>query len=337
VTECARERDYREVSSLTSQVVFDFELRDPDAVAELLSRRFSPVRILTVDDAPLSAASGTYGAYAGIDFSRTRYTGDFALVPQHRYDGVFFYLPVGGRLLVNQGRRRLLGSVTKAVAAEGLDCRSMTFSDNFATRGIVIARPLLSERLSVLLGRTVLEKPLFDPVLNVATQGLQALQALIEFSTGAEFGPALNAGALAAERFHEMLLDMILDNWPHSYSKALQKPPSSIAPRHVKLVLDYIAEHPTASASGAELAAISGVSLRSLQAGFRRFAGVSISTHQRQVRLARAHNDLLGNPTIPIEDIALKWGFTNAGRFSRYFREAYGISPFAVARRGDVR
>jgi transcriptional regulator GlxA family with amidase domain len=133
-----------------------------------------------------------------------------------------------------------------------------------------------------------------------------------------------------------MFLDMILEAWPHSYSKALHKP-SSIAPRHVKLVLDFIAEHPSASASGSELAAISGVSLRSLQAGFRRFAGMSIAAYQRQIRLERAHKDLLRDSAVPIEDIALKWGFTNAGRFSRYFRDAYGVSPFAVTRKGPQR
>lgn len=325
---------YRGVGLPTRQLIIDFELRHPDALADLLSRRFSPVKILPVDTAPLSGVSGTYGAHAGIDFSRTRYTGDFTLVPQRCYDGVFFYFPVHGHMLVDQGREQLLGSATKAIAAEGVAYRSMTFSGNFAKRSLVISRPLLAERLSVLLGRPIVEKPLFEPVVNAGLPGLQALQALVEFATGAEFGPALNAGALTARRLHEMLLDMILEVWPHSYSKALHRPSSSVAPRHVKLVLDFITEHPDASASGAELAAISGVSLRSLQAGFRRFAGMSIAAYQRQVRLESARNDLLRNPAAPIEDIALKWGFTNAGRFSRYFREAYGVSPFAVARKG---
>jgi transcriptional regulator GlxA family with amidase domain len=101
-----------------------------------------------------------------------------------------------------------------------------------------------------------------------------------------------------------------------------------------RLVLDFITEHPSASASGAGLAAISGVSLRSLQAGFRHFAGMSIAAYQRQVRLESARKDLVSDSAVPIEDIALKWGFTNAGRFSRYFRDAYGVSPFAVARKG---
>jgi AraC-like DNA-binding protein len=328
---------YGAVGSPTSQVVVNFELRDPDALADLLSRRFAPVKILPVDAAPLSAVSGTYGAHAGIDFSRTRYTGDFTLIPRHLYDGVYFYFPVHGHMLVDLGREQLLGTTTKAIAAEGFAYRSMTFSGNLAKRGVVISRPLLAERLSILLGRPIVEKPLFEPVVNAGTPGLQALQALVDFATGAEFGPALNVGALTVRRLHEMFLDMILEAWPHSYSKALHNPSSSIAPRHVKLVLDFMAEHPNALTSGAELAAISGVSLRSLQAGFRQFAGMSIAAYQRQVRLERAHRDLLRNSALPIEDIALKWGFTNAGRFSRYFREAYGVSPFAVARKGTQR
>jgi AraC-like DNA-binding protein len=328
---------YHTTGSPISQAVVDFELRDPDALADLISRRFSAVKILPGDAAPLSAVSGTYGAHAGIDFSRTRYTGDFTLIPQRVYDGVFFYFPFHGHMLVDQGGEPLLGSSTKAIAAEGFACRSMTFSGNLAKRGVVVSRPLLAERLSILLGRPVVEKPLFEPAVNAGTPGLQALQALVEFATGGEFGPALNAGTLTARRLHEMFLDMILEVWPHSYSKALHKPPSSIAPRHVKLVLDFIAEHPNAAANGAELAAISGVSLRSLQVGFRRFAGMSIAAYQRQLRLESAHKDLLRNSAVAIEDIALKWGFTNAGRFSRYFREAYGISPFAVAHKGPQR
>jgi len=331
------ERFCRAVGLPTSQGVVDFELREPVALAELLSRRFAPVKILPGDAAPLRAVSGTYGAHAGIDFSRTRCTGDFTLVPQRLYDGVFFYFPVHGHMLVDQASEQLLGTTTKAIAAEGLACRSMTFSGNFASLGIAISRPLLAERLSILLGRPIVEKPIFESVVNAGTPGLRSLQALVEFATGAEFRPAPNAGTLTARRLHEMFLDMILEVWPHSYSNALHKPSSSIAPRHVKRVLDFIAEHPNESASGAELAAISGVSLRSLQAGFRHFAGMSIAANQRQVRLESAHNDLLRNPAVPIEDIALKWGFTNAGRFSRYFREAYGVSPFAVARKGAQR
>lgn len=38
-----------------------------------------------------------------------------------------------------------------------------------------------------------------------------------------------------------------------------------------------------------------------------------------------------------VEDIALRWGFTNAGRFSRYFKAAYGALPTEIVRRKSRR
>lgn len=107
----------------------------------------------------------------------------------------------------------------------------------------------------------------------------------------------------------------------------------SIAPRTVKFAIDFINEHPHLSPSGSELAALTGVSLRSLQTGFRRFIGSSITAYQRQVRLDRAREELLRNPSTSIENIALYWGFTNVSRFSRYFKAAFCVSPLEVARR----
>jgi transcriptional regulator GlxA family with amidase domain len=112
----------------------------------------------------------------------------------------------------------------------------------------------------------------------------------------------------------------------------LHRPVPMIAPQHVKLAVDFIHEHAQMLPSGTELAQLSGVSLRALQAGFRRFVGLSIGAYQRQVRLQRARADLLREPGISIEEIALRWGFTNAGRFSRYFKAAYGVFPAELAR-----
>ncbi|HHM6759868.1 TPA: hypothetical protein ACRNML_001269 [Pseudomonas aeruginosa] len=41
---------------------------------------------------------------------------------------------------------------------------------------------------------------------------------------------------------------------------------------------------------------------------------------------------MLQNPSISGRDVALRWGFVNVGRFGRYFRDAYGISPTMVGR-----
>ncbi len=314
------------------QTVVDFELQDADGLAELISQRFSPVRIEPVRADDRFNMSGTYGRVAGIDFSRSRVRGEFKVFPKRLHDGVFFIFPTAGSLVFHQSSGSFASSPTVAVAAEGTASRSVEFLADSAFCGVVIERPLLAARLSALLGHPVVEKPVFQPDMDMASSSARALSSLVICITSPEFGPQLNQASLTAERIREVLVDLVLESWPNNYSEILRRPPPMIAPQHVKLAMDFIHDHAQLLPSGTELAALSGVSLRALQMGFRRFAGISIGAYQRQVRLERARADLLTDPA-SVEEIALRWGFTNAGRFSRYFKAAYGVFPTELIRR----
>lgn len=321
------------VLARSSQIVASFELQDADGFAENISQRFGPVTIEPARPSDRFSASGTYGTVAGIDFSHSRFAGEFRLVPLRHYDGVFFFFASAGSLVFHQNRESIASSPTIAVAAEGMACRAMDFPADHETCGVVINRQVLAERLSVLLGHPIVEKPTFHASLDMASGGVAALKALVTLVTSPEFGSQLNRATLTAERVSETLVDLVLETWPNSYSEILNRPPPMIAPRHVKLAVDFIHDNAQMLPSGTELAALSGVSLRSLQAGFRRFIGTSIGAYQRQIRLERARVELLRDPSVSVEAIALRWGFTNAGRFSRYFRSAYGILPTELIRR----
>ncbi|MGW2018479.1 AraC-like ligand-binding domain-containing protein [Streptomyces sp. NPDC001927] len=70
------------------------------------------------------------------------------------------------------------------------------------------------------------------------------------------------------------------------------------------------------------------MSLRSLYALFAD-QPLTIAAHIRRSRLERAHTDLASRELSgqPVQAIAARWGFSSATRFSRAFREAYGITP----------
>ncbi|MER2299811.1 MAG: AraC family transcriptional regulator, partial [Pseudomonas sp.] len=116
-------------------------------------------------------------------------------------------------------------------------------------------------------------------------------------------------------------------------SQAMSRPVPAIAPRHVKRAMAYLREHPAQQLSGSELATLANVSLRALQDGFRRFAGVSIIAFQRQVRLEQAREVLARGEGGSVAQVALQHGFSNAGRFARYFQQAFGVTPAMVRRR----
>ncbi|MHC8320892.1 AraC family transcriptional regulator [Pseudomonas sp. GB2N2] len=269
---------------------------------------------------------GVYGRHEGVSFRRMHYRGDFSVVVPDPQDEITFVIPTAGKIIVDH-LCESVGVSQVGLAIDKADIRSMHFIDNHAQHGISIKRALLTERLSTLLGKPIIERLVFEPVVDLKVSIFQGIRALIDLATGAEFDVLLNTGTLMPSRLREMLLDAVLEAWPHNFTQALQRPAPLIAPRHVKRAIEHIQAHPEQLLSGTELARLTHVSQRALQDGFRRFVGSSIVAYQRQVRLQRAY-DALGQRDSPsVTDVALRLGFSNLGRFCQYFQSAYGISP----------
>jgi transcriptional regulator GlxA family with amidase domain len=84
----------------------------------------------------------------------------------------------------------------------------------------------------------------------------------------------------------------------------------------------------------AELAEIAGMSVRSLQEGFRRHVGCAPMAYLQQVRLLRAHDALRrADPTrITVAAVAHRWGFAHLGRFAAAYRTRFGQTPSETLR-----
>jgi AraC-like DNA-binding protein len=272
---------------------------------------------------------GVYGRHDGVSFRRMHYRGDFTVDFPEPLEEITFVIPTAGKILFNHASESL-GCAEVGLAIDKADIRSVRFMDNHAQHGISIRRALFTERLSTLLGKPILAKLHFEPVVDLNVQAFQVIRTLVEMATGREFDLLMNAGSLMPSRLREMLVDAVLEAWPHNYTAALQRPAPAIAPRHVKLAVEYIQEHPDNLVSGTDLARLSNVSLRALQDGFQRFMGMSIVAYQRQVRLERAYAEFAGEASPSVTEVALQYGFSNVGRFCQYFQKAYGVSPAQV-------
>ncbi|QHE70373.1 AraC family transcriptional regulator [Rhodococcus sp. WAY2] len=104
-------------------------------------------------------------------------------------------------------------------------------------------------------------------------------------------------------------------------------------PRIVKRVLDGLNDDPARAWTAADMAELAGTSVRRLQEGFREYVGRSPSECLLDIRLTRADADLRARePGVTVSDIAARWGFTHAGRFSAAYRRRYGKSPSELVR-----
>jgi AraC-like DNA-binding protein len=272
---------------------------------------------------------GVYGRHEGVSFRRMHFHGDFTVAFPAPLDEITFVIPTAGKIIFNHVTESV-GFAQIGLAIDKAEVRSARFVDNHAQHGISISRALITERLSMLLGKPILQKICFEPVVDLSVTALQGIKALVDLATGTEFDLLINTGSLMPSRLREMLVDAVLETWPHNFTEALQRPSPLIAPRHVKLAVEYIQAHPDRLASGTELAQLTNVSLRALQEGFQRFMGTSIVAYQRQVRLERAFAALSQGGAPSVTDVALQHGFSNVGRFCQYFQSAYGISPADV-------
>ena len=111
--------------------------------------------------------------------------------------------------------------------------------------------------------------------------------------------------------------------------------PGATAPAAVRRAVDHIEAHAHEPLQLTAIAAAAGTSARSLQVGFRQHLGTTPLGHVRRVRLELARRELQGADPEGgerVAAVAARWGFSNAGRFTAAYRDAFGESPVRTLR-----
>lgn len=138
----------------------------------------------------------------------------------------------------------------------------------------------------------------------------------------------------AKESFDEYLRTLLLHQHAHSYSEELAGPPQTPLPGLIRRAERYMAENAAAAVTVPDVAAALGVSVRSLQQGFRQWRDTTPHDFLRQTRLRLIHDELCrSGEGADVTSIALRHGFTHLGRFSAYYQSAFGELPSTTLRR----
>lgn len=105
--------------------------------------------------------------------------------------------------------------------------------------------------------------------------------------------------------------------------------------RVVHGVDDFLRAHGAAPVHISQLCQALNVSRRTLHRAFHETLGVGPVTYLRRQRLSAVRTALLANATRTntIAQVALNFGFDDAGRFAGYYRQLFGERPSQTARR----
>jgi AraC-like DNA-binding protein len=201
-----------------------------------------------------------------------------------------------------------------------------------------IEAPAMQRFVDCWCGEAGVPLPSFAPRLRLDSQPalvdlLLSLIAVAERQSTA--GPDVDARATGAAlwpvstaQLHYRLMATLLASQPHDASSRLSAIGLPVAPRCVRQAEGYLEAHCAEPITPEALAAVTGVSVRSLFLGFQRFRGVSPMRWLRELRLHRARQELLGcGPAVHVTDVALRWGFYHLGRFAQEYRQTYGETP----------
>lgn len=206
------------------------------------------------------------------------------------------------------------------------------FDASFAQRGVRLSLEALEAQCARWLGHP-LDGPLrfrlcpFTPALERSWQRSLAFLEL-------EGGAALAFSPVAKAAFDEFLLTLLLHEHPHTFTDMMAQPVAAPVPSLVRRAESFMTENAASPITVSDVAGSLGVSLRSLQSGFRQWRNTTPSAFLRQVRLRRAREELLASDgEVSVTAVALRYGFAHLGRFSAHYHSAFGEKPGTALRR----
>jgi len=201
-------------------------------------------------------------------------------------------------------------------------------------RLLAIDRMALEGHLEDLIDRPVRGPIRFGATVDLSGPGASWQRLLHAFTEGLGDPDSVVRQPMVAEPLTQALLTGFLLATEHSFRDALQHPAARHHPRAVKRAVEAIRTYPEHPHTAASLAALTGVSVRTLQASFRHHVGASPMAYLRHVRLAGAHDDLRHGRVRTVAEAAHRWGFTHLGRFAAAYQARYGAAPSETLRRG---
>jgi AraC-like DNA-binding protein len=262
--------------------------------------------------------------------------GALSLLVSH-LDGYHITLPTAGRVLTRQAGHEVVASTeTAAVFRPGHAVQALHGSFNSELH-IKIDSSALEAELAAMLGRD-LDGPIdLGPTMDMSDGPCRSWGRMVRLLRDElPHRESLIHQPLIAEQVRHSVLTGLLLSVPHRHHDELRAPARPGAPRAIRRVLDLINAEPERAFSVTELATVAGMSVRSLQEGFRRHVGCTPMTHLQQVRLTRAHEALRqADPAhATVAAIAHRWGFAHLGRFASAYRMRFGESPSVTLRGG---
>ena len=311
-----------------------FRSQNLDETRDLVAKVFCAHRLATADkDGQINAVHNRVDL-GRIALNYLDYGSEVQITPGELNSFYLVQIPLSGEAEIRCGEESIMSNSRLASVPNPIRKLDMTWRANNPQLLVHINRSVLEEQLEKITGRSLTVPVQFDLGMDLTTPQAQSWLNLVETlcSDAENNGLSLNPGI--RRQYEDLVITGLLYAHHHNYSEMLDCGAELTMPRNIRKAVQLCIDSPDLPLTLSELASSTGVSIRSLQAGFKQYTGLSPMEFLKQNRLARVHDELL-NPDsdfASVAEVAFYWGFNHLGRFAAAYKARYGELPSQTLR-----
>ncbi len=297
--------------------------QDVDCVQHYISQVFCPHRLTLADgrqrlDARLFLRQGQDVAYG-----RLRYGAQVRIEPQPLDDFYLLQVPLRGQEQILTAHGRFASTSRLASIISPTQAFSMEHSLEADKLFVRIARQGLERHYRDYFGQAPRGALEFQPSIPLDEPGGASLRRLLDWQFAEVSDGGLFEQPRQVRQFEQTLIYALFEL--HAHNQSAYRTEAAL-PHVLRRALEYMEDQAGQAIGIADIAQASGVSVRSLYAGFKDHLGVSPMARLKQMRLDQARARLLRGGA-SVTDVALGCGFTHLGQFSADYRRRFGERP----------
>lgn len=248
-----------------------------------------------------------------------------------------FYLvqmPMRGGSIISSAGETVESNPMVATVPNPTDHLSMTWLADSPHFVVYLSRSAVETKMTELNGKAPDMPIRFDLSMDMSDKRVRGWCELVNILRKDAEADNVMLHPIVRQQLEDSIVTGLLSVQPHNFSGKLFGSAEPPCPRTIKAVIQLCEESPEGISTVSDMAAHVGISIRSLQAGFRRYVGMTPMQYLRDVRLQRVREEIQtqGQPGRSVSEIAYSWGFTHLGRFAAAYRRRFDESPSETVR-----
>lgn len=309
-----------------------FYTEDPAEASELIGKALAP-NSLTLGEVGAGEFAASMHGVRFREVSLLYLDLHVAATLELRKCGPYFavHMPMNGRAVGTASGQDFEANTIRALVTNPGDELRIRFDHDSPQLVVRIEADALERYLTRLSGRMMTHKLSFEPSFDLASEAATRWHGAIQLlHTEVFYAGSLVQAGVGIGPLEEFCMSSLLMIQPSSYREQLIRVTTAPGRRTVRQSLDYIERHLSEPLSMDAIAEHVGVSVRSIQQGFKDELGVTPMAYLRERRLERVREELTdaaAGDGVTVTEVAERWGFNHLGSFAVLYRKRWGESP----------